>query len=605
MSLKFSDLSIACKKHSLSIKGVAFFLVLALYLTSLWWFEGVQTSTLSGRSLIAQGVKYFGDAAIIVFPFALLKPRFRWTVFIPIYIITLWVIGSIWYFRFWRELPGVSILFLVSNVGDELFHSLIALWHSADFIFILLMIALNLLFALYQPVKSYQLEFKGKILVIVLTIFAFCTGQSISTYVSYKYNNSINNRMTPIQATANRLFDPIFTNASDLSTNGPIVHFFKSIEYALKVLTIRKDLSETDKTLIEDFISSTPVFHVIPDSIIRANKDKNVILILVESLNAEAIGQEIDGYPIAPNLRNMIDSNGSISALNIVTQVRTGCSGDGQLITNTGLHPLSYFSVPKALGSTNSFPALPKILGKENNVVIFTDDCTAWNERPTFSSYGFSPVYSCLDYPELIKEYGGDGAMFNFASKIIPSLQEPFFLELLTASMHAPFIDSDIPDDKLPQLPNQGFEDNPVALDYLKMLNYFDHELGLFIDRLKSVGIYDDTMIVIASDHSQQLATNDPDSPTPMALIIANCGITQKIDRTVGQVDIFPTILNITGNVGPKNYRGVGTSILCPELHSALTPFGPTEDDDSVTTKRLTTALTVSELIHRTNYFAK
>ena len=73
-----------------------------------------------------------------------------------------------------------------------------------------------------------------------------------------------------------------------------------------------------------------------------------------------------------------------------------------------------------------------------------------------------------------------------------------------------------------------------------------------------------------------------------MALIIANCGITAKIDRTVGQVDIFPTILNLTGNVGPKNYRGAGTSILSPEL----------------TARRLQEAQTVSELILRTDYFA-
>ena len=58
-------------------------------------------------------------------------------------------------------------------------------------------------------------------------------------------------------------------------------------------------------------------------------------------------------------------------------------------------------------------------------------------------------------------------------------------------------------------------------------------------------------------------------------------------------MDIFPTILNLTGNVGPKNYRGAGTSILSPELNA-----------DSITARRLQEAQTVSELILRTDYFA-
>lgn len=603
MSSKFSDLLTECKLPGSRRGGLAFFLLLSLYLTALWWYEGVQTSTVAGRSWIVQFLRYFGDAALVTIPFALVKPRLRWIVFIPLWIITIWVSGAMWYFRFWGEIPGVSTVFLVGNVGYELFHSLVALWHLSDFIFIALLVALTIGYKSFPPAHTFRLRLRGKLLTCGFTLLCFTTGQAVNSIVYYKVLKSLGLQTNLMKATTHRLTGPIFTNVDDMGPNGPIVHFLKSTNYAIKVITLKKNLTVSDRKTIEDFIGSTPEFPAIADSIIEANQAKNVILILVESLNADAIRREVDGKPIAPTLCSLIDAEGTISALNVTTQVRAGGSGDGQLLTNTGLHPLPYFSVPIALGSSNSFPALPKILGKEQNVVVFADDCRAWNEQPTFSSYGFSPVYSNLDYPDLVPQLGGDGAMLGFASKIIPTLSKPFFMELLTVSMHAPFNDTDIPSERLPKLSSKGFEQDPTALDYLRMLKYFDTELGIFLKTLKDSGVYDNTLIIIASDHSQEL-TDSGHNSTPMALIIANCGITEKIDRTVGQVDIFPTILNLTGSVGPQNYRGVGTSIISPTLNAALTSTGAVEGSENADVKRLTDAQYVSELIHRTNYFA-
>lgn len=602
MSSKFSARLTECKKPGLTAKGLAFFLLLSLYLTALWWYEGAQTNSSGARTLIAQLIRYFGDAAIITFPFALLKPRFRWTVLIPVWIISIWVIGAIWYFRFWGDIPGVAIVFLVSNVGHELFYSLLALWRPIDFIFILCPLALTILYKAYKPLHSFRFSPRVKLFTMLFASVSFMAGQGVNTHLVKVFNDSINNTKNVAQITLLRLKAPVFTNRNDIAINGPIIHFFKSTGSAFKVLNLRKDLTERDRKTIENFITSSAEFPALADSIIEKNQSKNIILILVESLNAKAIHKMVGGKPVAPTLCSLIDAEGSISALNIVSQVDAGGSGDGQLITNTGLHPLSYFSVPIALGSTNSFPGLPRVLGREDNVVVFADNCQAWNERPTFTSYGFPHIYCNTDYPELVTRFGGDGAMLNFASTIIPNLREPFFLELLTVSMHAPFDDANIPAERLPRLSCKGYENDPASLKYLRMLNYFDSELGLFIDRLKKAKLYDNTLLIIASDHSQELI-NFGEPKSPMALIITNCGITNKIDRTVGQVDIYPTILNLTGTIGPKNYRGMGSSMLDPDLNAALTPSGYIEGDESADEKRLINAQKISEIIHRTNYF--
>lgn len=595
-----------------NFEGFAFFLTLALCLTAVWWFEGIQTNTVLGRSLIIRVLRYFGDAIILMLPFPLLKARYRWTALIPVYVATLWTIGSLWYHRFWGDLPGISSFFLVSNLGTELFRSVLALWKPVDFLILLLPLIVNLayVFGWKRSVKSLSLNFRDKTLWSAACFLSFLFGQFIASYVSFKYYNSVGMKMSIAGATKYRLQMPMVTNQHDLSKNGPIVHIFKSTDSAIRVLFLKKELTESDSREIEDFIMHSPEFPQLPDSIIEANRNKNIIIIIVESLNAEAIYASVGGKPVAPVMQSLIEREGSISALNIVTQVRAGGSGDGQLISNTGLHPLPDFSAPIAVGSTNTFPALPLVLGKKENVVIFSEEAKSWNERNTFTSYGFDTIYCRLDYPELIRENGCDGGLFNFASQLIPSLQQPFLLELLTVSMHTPFDDLEIPDSKRPQLPaTKPGELSDIARSYFSMVNYFDTELGLFIDRLENAGILDNTLLVIMSDHSQEVVSADnadaAQTEIPMALIISNSGITRKVSNTVGQVDIYPTILNITGSVGPKGWRGAGTSILTPGLNAAATPFDVTGECDSITALRLNRAKDISKLILRTDYFAK
>lgn len=592
------------------LKGSSFFLITALYLTALWWFEGFQTASLSGNIFLIQCLKYFGDAALIVFPFALLKPRFRYLVFIPVYISTIWVIGSIWNYRFWGDTPGVSTIFLFSNVGDELFWSLISLWHPGDFIFVILLISLTAAYALRwrKSVKELRFPIKTKWGIAAASLFFFIQGQCITSFLDYRYYNAVNRNRTFSQTTSTRLSTPIVINTIDLNQNTPIIHFIKSSKVALDVLFLQKELSDSERVRIEDFIASTPPPAILPDSLVQANRAKNVIMILVESLNADAIDDSVCGRPVAPVLRSLINQEGSISALNITTQVRAGGSGDGQLLATTGLHPLAAFSVPVALGSHNSFPALPLCLGKEQSVAVFADDAKSWNELSTFTSYGFKPVYSHLDYPDLITRYGGDGALLNFASSLIPELNQPFFMEMMTVSMHAPFNDVEIPAERRPKWPDASPDEDLNIRTYHAMLNYFDTELGLFIERLKKLGVYDNTMLIIVSDHSQELFSQTEaktQKSTPMALIITNSGITARIDNAVGQVDVFPTVLNLFNASGPKGWRGVGESILSGNVNAAFSPMGIVGTADSKTAARLNEAVEISELIHRTNYFAR
>ncbi|MDF2669092.1 MAG: sulfatase, partial [Paenibacillus sp.] len=114
------------------------------------------------------------------------------------------------------------------------------------------------------------------------------------------------------------------------------------------------------------------------------------------------------------------------------------------------------------------------------------------------------------------------------------------------------------------QIPER-FQNNLVG-DYLVSQNYADYTLGLFIERLKKDGIWDDSLIVLYGDH-RGIPINSLDhnekklmaeifgqeySYTDMInvpMIVAAPGLThaETFPQVGGQVDTMPTIANLMG----------------------------------------------------------
>ena len=98
-------------------------------------------------------------------------------------------------------------------------------------------------------------------------------------------------------------------------------------------------------------------------------------------------------------------------------------------------------------------------------------------------------------------------------------------------------------------------------------ISYHDRELGVFLDKLRELGLYDDTVFVITSDHGEEF--NEHGSwghghsvyqellHVPMVVRFQAAGAAGlRVPEVVSTMDIAPTILEANGVAVPEEFEG-------------------------------------------------
>ncbi len=107
---------------------------------------------------------------------------------------------------------------------------------------------------------------------------------------------------------------------------------------------------------------------------------------------------------------------------------------------------------------------------------------------------------------------------------------------------------------------------NEMYPDYLSAINRLDYNVGRLVDKLKELGIYDDTIIIYSSDHGSHFKTRNPEykrscheSATHTPLVIKGGGFEGgKLEtRLSSLIDIPPTLLSLANIPIPESYMGV------------------------------------------------
>lgn len=163
---------------------------------------------------------------------------------------------------------------------------------------------------------------------------------------------------------------------------------------------------------------------------------------------------------------------------------------------------------------------------------------------------------------EFLDNRNNDKPFFMFISQLEPHHQNDHHCYEGFRETVDKYKDYPIPDD-LSFLKGDYKEMYP---DYLSAINRLDYNVGRLVDKLKELGIYDDTIIIYTSDHGSHFKTRNPEykrscheSATHTPLIIKGGGFEggKREERLSSLIDIPPTLLSMAGIPIPESYMGI------------------------------------------------
>lgn len=497
-------------------------------------------------------------ASLLMACIGLRKSRIFLTLVIMIFT-DLWLIANLLYHEANLVLINWNVILFAGNLrGFE--ESILVYIHWWLFIIPMLTVGLAVFLISYRKDwKAEKCTVKQYLVYGLVALFVYAAGFGIKQYGSHLYDRKHANSWKFNKE--KRMF---------IRTHTPVAYFGYVLWDGLteSVFQIKSvmPLSEEEKQIIATIYTDS-VSPIIPKH--------HLVYILVESFESWALpAKDQNGTEVCEHLNAYIRNHDLLLCTNLITQQKYGRSGDGQLITQTGMLPLSS-GVTCMTHGTNVYPNLAHFYPKS---VVLNPYPGVWNQHVTTYSYG----YKRLREPSFIRK-GTDSLIVDWARKELEEAEEPMCVLAITINTHAPF--------KLtPKLLEFDPEDDTYSLmeeNYLQCVHYMDKHVGRFLEWADTASVMRDATIVITADHNHFPVKNGKGL---CPLIIKSPAITQKtyIPQAF-QMDIFPTVLHAIGQSDYK-WKGFGIDLLNPEAKRSISP---------------SQAYSLSDKMIRTNFFAE
>ncbi len=525
------------------------------------------------------------DAAVLSLPVMFVSRR-RWIAFLWIFLFDLYCLVQTWYITVYQDVMPFSHFLLFENVNSVLLRSVAGLMSWRDLLLFLPLAAFIALSFKFRHRKKYNMAAILKYVATIISLYIISIVYNIA-------NDKYENRYSKYQQ-----YLSCYLSSGYICDNG----FIPFVIYSFCNTFANKELSDDDYHEIETFLNKKPDY---TDNGFASGTNKNLILIIVESLNSWYLERSVCGVEITPNINRLIKEKGTISALHVLPQVRDGRSSDGQFCYATGLLPLKSGSVSITY-SGNRYPSLCKAL-KEKGYSSFNmvcDNGSAWNQQEMSEAIGFDRFYD-KSYNNDSGSNLNDSILFINALSEIKKARQPFFAQIVTISTHQP--------GEKPANPSalSDYPTESTRVTYgMEGFHKLDAQIGEFIQYLKTEGIFDNTIIVIASDHDEvgfnefEARRDKRAEDSECAFIAINCGQDLRYDNAIGQIDIYPTLLDIMG-CNDYYWKGLGHSILrAPKPDYAYSCTGAsTGNQQSTLSGYYKKAWDISELIIKGNFF--
>ena len=402
------------------------------------------------------------------------------------------------------------------------------------------------------------------------------------------------------------------------SADAPIFSVFGCIWY--DITDAAEPITPEKQAEIERWLASQPK-HQPANSV--TEKRSNLLIVFAESLESWVLEKKVNGKEITPCLNRLLKEKSTLYAPNVLTQVKGGRSIDAQLMICSGLLPLMSGTY-SSLYYDNTFYTIQKAmrgLKHSRSYLLTIDKVSTWNQGAVARSFGTDTIISYHDF-KMTEAFGthkriGDASFFQQCREKIERGEvwkpgESVYMQFVTYSGHAPF--------KLPDhLRTITFPASipEKAADYMTTAHYTDKAIGDFVAYLKTLPQYKETIVVIVGDHEglasyrQELVGNpacrglvSDKQLTPF--IVLNSPVGLRYDKFMGQIDIYPTLLNLM-QLDAYRWHGLGQSILDPRkqgvaVGSVMNVEGTGSDKE---VERLKEAHTVSDYMLRYDWLKR
>jgi len=272
---------------------------------------------------------------------------------------------------------------------------------------------------------------------------------------------------------------------------------------------------------------------------------KNVIIIIMESMATEYYGfynkdiNDYNGY--TPFLDSLIEH--SYTSYNSFGNGTKSIDAIPSILASI---PATRFNFSLSKYCTNRIDGIGSLLNKEGYQTSF------FHGAPN-GSMGFESMNKLLG----IKKYYGmdnynnesdfdgvwgiwDDKFFDYFANELNTMKEPFFSSIFSCSSHHPY--------NIPKEFKNKFKKGKHPMH--ECVQYTDHSLKLFFNKIKHEKWFKNTLFVITADHTNVTFENKYSSSIGIFRVPiifydpANINLNQKSEEIIQHIDIMPSILS-------------------------------------------------------------
>lgn len=553
-------------KHKLS----PIFLYLAFFIVNLInaniFLSGILNPNLPGfnRSFLDIFLSTLGDTGILMIFFAMsffffsnIKKR---AIFLLIVTLLLTILGI-----------GLASFANIFALGFS-FVQLDSFQNPSQIEFVLYYARYALSFLFKAPQNLYLFPFLGFIMVFLFTDKSGYIKPLLKTkLVSFLLGLIF--VVLPIFTYPSQTLDTVFEHtANPIHAGGKMGLYRYYIEDLVTYLVPNKDYVATSEDLIElqSFMTlkeSDCHINLLDDTTYcRENEytgiaqGKNLILVQLEAINNFVIGLTIDGIEITPNL-NRLAENGKYFD-QFYSSSGIGNTSDAEFSAMTGLYGNGNELTMYTYDGSN-YPSLAKLFREENyDTFSLHGNVGDFYKRNInhIETLGFDTHYDLDSFTgDLIHSWLNDKSFLIQSVEIMKTYDGPFFSFPLTVTSHAPYVPS-------PQVPCDLDRFNSLtnmAKNYIEHVMYVDEAIGLFLDKLETEGLLENSILAFYGDHTSSLFKGDLESAlnttvtdifyrkemqkVPFILYNESIFTPEMISKVRSTVDMSATFANLFG----------------------------------------------------------